>query len=147
MRAELLWWSVVKASQTIVVVEDDAALRRLVLVVLHGHGYRTLEAFDGHSGLTTFMRNRGDVDLVLTDVTMPHCGIEMAKKMLQEEPSLKIGFMSGAATRSSLPQSLRHVPVLEKPFTAARLCPFVRSCLETKHTQVYINGSEDKRRE
>jgi CheY-like chemotaxis protein len=77
---------------TVLVVDDDAAVRNLSLTLLRRCGFRTLEAFDGESGLSTFLRHQHDVDLVLTDVVMPKVsGPQMVDKILEFNPSVKGG--------------------------------------------------------
>ena len=118
------------APGTILVVEDDAFVRRFSIFVLQEHGFRTLEAFDGESGLDAFLRHKDEVDLVLTDVVMPQrSGPEMVETLLNVKPSAKVVFMSGTAEPSEFPQQLKKVPILYKPFTAERLVNFVRQSL------------------
>jgi len=124
----------VNGAGTILVVEDDDRIRKLTLLVLRSYGYRTLEADDGKSGLATFLRHRNEVDLVVSDLVMPHSGPEMADEVLEAEPSAKIAFMSG--TVSELPRHLKDLPILEKPFTANDLVRFVRQCLQTTSESV-----------
>jgi CheY-like chemotaxis protein len=98
---------------TILVVDDDAAVRNLSLTLLRRCGFRTLEAFDGESGLSTFLRHQNDVDLVLTDVVMPKVsGPQMVDKILESNPSVKVVFMSGTQN-NTLPQChRRELPVI-----------------------------------
>jgi two-component system cell cycle sensor histidine kinase/response regulator CckA len=115
------------------VVEDDSAVRRFTLAALQRYGYRTLEAFDGRIGLATFLQHKDGVDLVLSDVAMPHPGPEMVDEILRLEPNAKVGFMSGTAGFHGLPAHLKGVPVLQKPFTCDRLVEFVQGCLRENH--------------
>lgn len=115
--------------KTILVVEDDVSVRQFSLLALQKHGYRTLEACDGKSGLATFLRHQDEVDLTLTDVVMPHPGPEMVEQILRFKPSAKIAFMSGTASRAELPRNLRQIPILDKPFTSQRLLAFVKEWL------------------
>ena len=68
------------------VVEDDEAVRRLTLTVLQARGYRILEAFCGHTGLELFRLLHSEINLVLTDVVMPHSGPEMVNEILKLVP-------------------------------------------------------------
>lgn len=115
--------------KTILVVEDDESIRQLALLVLRHHGFHTLEAFDGHTGLSAFMRHREDIDLVLTDLVMPHPGTELADQILRLTPSAKIIFMSGTAGIADFPPHLKQFPMLRKPFTSEALIRAVRGAL------------------
>jgi two-component system cell cycle sensor histidine kinase/response regulator CckA len=118
--------------QTILVVEDDRSIRSLTLSALRHHGYRTLEASDGESGFAAFLRHQNEVDLVLTDVTMPVLsGPAMVEKILKLQPAAKVMFMTGTSDRilsSCLAGKYFHV--LAKPFTAERLASSIERCLE-----------------
>jgi len=115
---------------TILIVEDDDAVRRFSLFVLRNQGFRTLEAFDGESGLAAFLRHKHEVDLVLTDVVMPQCsGPEMVETLLDVDPSARVVFMSGTPECSELPEHLKKLPMLRKPFTADSLVEFVQQFL------------------
>ena len=117
---------------TILVVDDDAALRKFSVMLLRKCGFRTLEAFDGQSGLSTFLKYRDDVDLVLTDVAMPEVsGPEMVERIFDFNPSVKVVFMSGAAGLGDvLKVDGRQLHILHKPFTAGQLAVLIRECLE-----------------
>ena len=117
---------------TILVVDDNAAVRNLSLTLLRRCGFRTLEAFDGESGLSIFQRHQRDVDLVLTDVMMPKVsGPQMIEKILESNPSVKVVFMSGTPGISSLPKRRgREFPIIHKPFGAEKLTTCIRECLE-----------------
>ncbi len=101
-------------------------------MALRHHGYHTLEAFDGRTGLAAFLRHRDDVDLVLTDIVMPHPGAGMADEILRHTPSAKIIFMSGTAGVSEFPQHLKRFPLLKKPFTITDLLHAVGNALAAK---------------
>jgi two-component system cell cycle sensor histidine kinase/response regulator CckA len=121
-----------RRAKTILVVEDDEGVRQLALLALRHHGFHTLEAFDGHIGLSAFMRHREDIDLVLTDIVMPHSGAEMVDQILRFTPSANIVFMSGTAGAPDLPSHLRHFPVLRKPFTTDALIRAVGGALSRR---------------
>jgi two-component system cell cycle sensor histidine kinase/response regulator CckA len=117
---------------TVLVVDDDAAVRNLSLTLLRRCGFLTLEAFDGQSGLSIFQRHQTDVDLVLTDVVMPNVsGPQMVEKILASNPSVKVVFMSGTSEIGSLPNRYgKEFPIIYKPFGADKLTTIVRECLE-----------------
>jgi CheY-like chemotaxis protein len=122
----------VPASETILVVEDGEAVRRLVCDMLTQIGYEVLEARDARDALKLWERNRDDIALVLTDVLMPHMsGGEMALKMAEIAPSTRVLFMSGY-TGDDILHEFDGVDelFLQKPFTSMALQEKVRQVLE-----------------
>jgi two-component system cell cycle sensor histidine kinase/response regulator CckA len=82
--------------ETILLVEDEEGVRRLLAYVLIKNGYRVIEAPDGEQALHIFMERAADIDLVLTDMVMPGMtGSELADHLLELRPELKLMFMSG----------------------------------------------------
>ncbi len=82
--------------ETVLVVEDEVAVRRLVGTLLGGVGYRVLLAEDGAGALGVLAGERGGVDLLLTDVVMSGIdGMELARRALEAWPGLRVLFMSG----------------------------------------------------
>jgi len=123
--------AIVKPTRTILVVEDHRDVRHFVLATLRTYGYRTLEAHDGQSGLSTFTRHRSSIDLVLTDIAMPVAsGVDMAERILELWPAARIIFMSGTAHLAELPARLHGLPVLHKPFSAESLIGCIRQSLD-----------------
>ena len=123
--------AIVKPTRTILVVEDHRDVRHFVLTTLRTYGYRTLEAHDGQSGLSTFTRHQSAIDLVLTDIAMPVAsGVEMAERILDLWPSARIIFMSGTAHLAELPSRLHGLPLMHKPFTAESLVRCIRQSLD-----------------
>ena len=116
---------------TVLVVEDDAAVRNLSLTLLRRCGFRTLEAFDGESGLSTFLKHQNDVDLVLAEVVMPKVsGPRMVEQILEVKPSVKVVFMSGTAETCGLYRQPKAFDIVRKPFSAEKLMTTMRACLE-----------------
>jgi CheY-like chemotaxis protein len=115
------------------VVEDGEAVRRLVCDMLTQIGYRVLEARDARDALTIWERSPESIDLVLTDVLMPHMtGGEMARKMAEMNPSTRVLFMSGY-TGDDILREFDAVEelFLQKPFTTAMLQEKVRQVLDS----------------
>ena len=82
--------------ETILLVEDEEGVRRLLTHILHKRGYQVLEASDGDEALQIFAQRAGEIELVLTDMVMPHMsGRELAERVRQMRPELKVVFMSG----------------------------------------------------
>ena len=124
-----------RGSETILVVEDEAALRALVTAMLARHGYRVITAGSGRAALDLW-RSQGDkVDLLLTDIVLPGgmSGIELAQHLLEDRPLLKVVFSSGYSPELSsggLPLGPGR-KFLPKPYTPATLVATVRACLDS----------------
>ncbi len=118
---------------TILVVEDDEAVRSLVVEVLRHHQYRVLEAGHADAALAVWKEQGSKIDLLLTDVIMPGIsGIELARQILAERPELKVIYTSGYSSElfgSTVPlQEGRNY--LPKPYLSAKLTTIVRAALE-----------------
>jgi len=123
-----------KGWETILLVEDEESVRRLILELLHAHGYTVLEAADGIAALNIAQRAHGKIDLLLTDVVMPGMsGTQVAEKITSLHPETKVLYMSGytdfAVEHHQIPQQGRLL--LRKPFTQQSLARKVREALET----------------
>jgi PAS domain S-box-containing protein len=82
--------------QTVLLVEDDDALRSLLRTVLQRHGYEVLEAANGHEALLLCESEGKPIDLLLTDVVMPFMsGRELAERLLRSMQGVKVLYMSG----------------------------------------------------
>jgi signal transduction histidine kinase/CheY-like chemotaxis protein len=83
-------------AETLLLVEDEEGVRKLLTHVLHKRGYKVLEAANGDEALRLYERRRADIQLVLTDMVMPHMsGRELGEKLRALSPNLKIIYMSG----------------------------------------------------
>jgi two-component system, cell cycle sensor histidine kinase and response regulator CckA len=123
-------------TETILVVEDEGPVRDLVVSVLHGLGYRVLEAGSGSKAMKVWSESKGKVDLVLTDLVMPDRmnGHELAAKLRAERPELKVIFTSGYSAdvvgkEFVLQPGLNY---LQKPYHPQTLALTVRECLDSK---------------
>lgn len=118
-------------SRRVLVVEDEEAVLRFVVRVLERAGYTTLTATDGLEALRA-LSNGGAVDLLLTDVVMPHRGgPALAADARELQPDLRVLFMSGysegeIAREGVIPDG---VPLLEKPFSPSELLERIREAL------------------
>lgn len=111
-----------RASEPILVVDDDAAVREAVCLVLSGLGYRTETASGAAEALGRFRPGR--YRLVITDLAMPVMnGLELARRFRALEPDLPIMIFSGDGLWTGPPPSLRGIGVARKPDvdTLARL--------------------------
>jgi CheY-like chemotaxis protein len=120
-------------TETLLLVEDEAAVRSSVRRLLEWHGYTVLEARNGAEALRVYEAHAEDIDLVLTDVVMPEMGgHELIERLRQRHPELRVLFMSGYAERAltndgSIPAGTGY---LEKPFTVETLMRRLREVLD-----------------
>jgi PAS domain S-box-containing protein len=122
-----------RASETVLVVEDSDDLREIVDRILTQSGYQVMVAAGGPEALEMSRKFAGRIDLLLTDVVMPHMqGNELAPKLVQERPDLRVLFMSGFAqpALSTNGKLLPGVTLLDKPFNEATLLARVQEVLE-----------------
>ena len=121
--------------ETVLVVEDHEAVRRLAADVLRAHGYNVLVADHGVEAVALVEAHTGTIDLLLTDVIMPRMsGREVATALQQRVPNLGVLFMSGytqtAIVQNGALESGLHF--LAKPFTPAELLTGVREVLSAR---------------
>jgi two-component system, cell cycle sensor histidine kinase and response regulator CckA len=120
-------------SETILIVEDDARLRKIVRKVLNQNGYKLLEAENGEDAVEISKKHDGAIDLLLTDVVMPKMsGKETAERLQPLYPQMKIIYMSGytdntIANHGVLAPGLNFI---QKPFTPDELAGKVREILD-----------------
>jgi CheY-like chemotaxis protein len=120
-------------SETILVAEDDAALRKLVATFLHDHGYDVIEAVDGADAVAQYGQNRERVDLVILDGIMPKKnGIEALHDIRMLNASVKAIFVSGYAKDIINKQGLLEpdIDLIVKPVTPSVLIKKVRAALD-----------------
>jgi CheY-like chemotaxis protein/anti-sigma regulatory factor (Ser/Thr protein kinase) len=119
--------------ETLLVVEDEAALRDVAGRILSGAGYRVLSAECGPEALELAARHEGAIDLLVSDVVMPGMlGKDLAERLVDSRPETRVLYMSGYAqpvlhTHGTLDPG---VALLEKPFTANDLLTAVRRRLD-----------------
>ncbi|MBZ5676515.1 MAG: response regulator [Acidobacteriia bacterium] len=124
-----------RGTETILVVEDDPAVRLLVEDILGSAGYRVLIAEDGPGALQVAQQHTGEIDLLLTDVVLPKMGgRDVAANLTRLRPGIKVLFMSGytghsAAQHGTLDSDVNFIP---KPFSPDALCEKVRAVLTAR---------------
>jgi CheY-like chemotaxis protein len=110
--------------ETILVVEDEAALREVTKRILARNGYHVITAASGPEAIAVALGHPGEIHLLVTDVVMPHMlGKEVAERMRAIKPGIEVLFMSGYA-RPVLASQGRldpNVALVEKPFSEASL--------------------------
>ncbi len=135
------------AGETILLVEDDDALRRLAQLTLEELGYRVLVASDGVDALEIEEDHDGPIDLLLSDVVMPALGgIELARILKQTRPELKVILVSGYPARGEQSDDLEpdEFPLLHKPVALEALAEAVReSLLSRTDDDIPVASSND----
>ncbi len=124
--------------EVILLVEDEDRVRKLASRILQGRGYVVLEGRDGREGISVSEAHAGKIDLLLTDVVMPHVGgRELAERILTTRPDIKVVFMSGHMQDVVLREGIQSgTPFLQKPFTPTALAQKVREILDSQsHAQ------------
>ena len=122
-----------RGSETLMVVEDDARLRRIAVELLKEQGYTVLSCEDGSTALRSLESYDDPVHLLLTDVVMPKMGgRELAERVQESRTGIKVLFMSGYTDDKVLEQKIVSggISFLPKPFTAESLALAVRNVLD-----------------
>jgi PAS domain S-box-containing protein len=121
-------------TETILVVEDDAAVRGFVQTVLDARGYRVLSTRRPEEAIELAARHDGQIHLLMTDVVMPGMsGVELARRMETMSPGLRILFMSGYTENTIVHHGVLDpaVSFLAKPFSPDALAARVRRELDS----------------
>ena len=121
--------------ETILLVEDEAQVRRLTARILLSSGYRVLQASTAEEALSLLEDHKGPLDLLLTDVVLPKMnGRVLAERIRTERPGLRILLTSGYSDDVILQTRLRdhHWALLPKPFSREGLLKKVRDTLDTE---------------
>jgi CheY-like chemotaxis protein len=116
---------------TVLVVDDEEAVRRLACRMLTWTGYQALEATHGREAIATIEQHAGGIHLVLTDIKMPGMnGRELGRQVEQRWPGKPILYMSGFASEIFQGGLLEPgAPFLSKPFTQEELAQKVKALL------------------
>jgi PAS domain S-box-containing protein len=121
--------------ETLLVVEDDAAVRSLTRTVLSAHSYSVIEAADADDALRWVAENDHPIDLLLTDVVMPGMsGRVLAQHLELLRPGIKVMYMSGYTDDAVVRHGLmrEEINFLQKPFSPETLASKVRAVLDRK---------------
>jgi CheY-like chemotaxis protein len=109
-------------------------VRALVIRLLHGLGYRLLQAQSGPHAIDVWKEHGDEVDLLITDIVMPDGmnGVELAEHLRRERPGLKVIFTSGYLADLSREDVSRHHSdaYIAKPFSLVELARLVRRTLD-----------------
>ncbi|HVJ20534.1 MAG TPA: PAS domain S-box protein [Polyangiaceae bacterium] len=122
-------------TETVLLVEDEDAVRLLSKLVLGSHGYVVLDARDGQEALQIAEGHPGTIHILVTDMVMPKMGgLRLAELLTKARPNLKVLFMSGYTENTALPREGRagQMAFLQKPFSPMNLVRNVRALLDAE---------------
>jgi two-component system cell cycle sensor histidine kinase/response regulator CckA len=122
-----------RGGETILLVEDEDDVRRIICQVLSRSGYRVLDAPHGEAALDLIQRHQGTIDLLLTDLIMPKMdGRELAERVCKTWPKMRVLFMSGYAADGPFGsgQLAASAAFLQKPITPQALLEGIRKALD-----------------
>jgi len=120
--------------ETILVVEDDQMVRNLAVRLLKRRGFKVLASASGYDALTVAEQHDGHIDLLLTDVVMPHMnGVELAERFAKIRPEAKVLYTSGYAQSIIAQHGVldERVQLLAKPYSLDTLSSRVREVLDS----------------
>jgi DNA-binding response OmpR family regulator len=122
-------------AETILLVEDEARVRKLIVDVLTSRGYRVLEATRGEEALRLSKQHDGAIDLMVVDVVMPEIsGPELVRQIAPIRPGTNVLYISGytdeAIVHHGIPES--GAAFLQKPFLPDALARKVREVLDSR---------------
>ncbi|MBA2459474.1 MAG: response regulator, partial [Gemmatimonadales bacterium] len=121
-----------RGDETILVVEDEEGVRELIRKVLVDHGHTVLEARHGRDALMVAERYEGPINLLLTDVVMPEMGgPELARRLTEKRPEVKVLFVSGYTSDEVVRRGIRSSGTfVQKPFLPEDLMVRIRDVLD-----------------
>jgi CheY-like chemotaxis protein len=133
------------AAKTVVLVDDEDLVRRLVSRLLEKEGYRVLEVSTAEDGLAILSNGEG-VDLLLTDVTLPGMnGVELGRRALEERHDLRLICMSGSGEEEIvsdlLARAVGKAAFLGKPFSPGELIEAVNNMLDVAQGPEWAAGA------
>jgi two-component system cell cycle sensor histidine kinase/response regulator CckA len=121
--------------QTILLVEDEEGVRKLISEVLRQNGFKVIEASDALQATQASARHGGDIHLLLTDVVMPHSsGRQLADKLVESRPNMKVLYMSGYTENTVVHHGVLDADVafLPKPFAFETLLSKISELLNKR---------------
>lgn len=122
-----------KATETILLVEDETSVRKLARTILQDGGYTVVDAASGQEALEISRQHNGQIHLLLTDVVMPGTsGREVAQSVVTSRPEMRVLYMSGYTDDAIVHHGIldARTPFIQKPFTPNALLRKVRDLLD-----------------
>ncbi|HUI79369.1 MAG TPA: response regulator [Bryobacteraceae bacterium] len=122
-----------EGSETVLLVEDEARVRKLIVDVLTDRGYKVLEATRGQEAIRICRTHKGNIDLALVDVVMPELsGPDVVKRMAPLKPAMRVLFISGYTDEALIHHGIMRsgAAFLQKPFLPDVLVRKVREVLD-----------------
>lgn len=123
-----------RGNETILLVEDENSVRKMVQTLISNLGYKIIEAATGKEAVALWEQRQEKIDMLMTDIIMPDGmnGVELARKLQASEPGLKVLLTSGyAADLISGERNIREgVNFIPKPYDLQKLAETIRSCLD-----------------
>jgi len=130
--------SATEGTETLLLVEDNDAIREISAQALRRRGYTVFEARNGEEALDWASKSAVQADMLITDVVMPGMsGPNLAARLMQQTPDLRVLYMSGYTDDATEVHGAfwGGVPLLQKPFTPSQLAESVRLALDHDPTQ------------
>ncbi len=131
-------------TESILLVEDDRALRQAATLCLRKFGYAVFEAAQGPEAMEQWAKNGPNIDLLFTDMVMPckMTGLELAQRLQKDRPELKVILSSGYTTEQpALVAPPPGMAFLPKPYQPAIMVRMVRQCLDTARNPLTPSSS------
>jgi signal transduction histidine kinase len=122
-------------SETVLLVEDEARVRKLIVDILVEHGYRVLEATRGAEAVRLCRTHKASIDLAVVDVVMPEMsGPEVVKKLISLKPDMRVLFISGYTDEALVHHGILRsgAAFLQKPFLPGALVGKIREVLDSR---------------
>ena len=122
-----------KGTETILLVEDEPAILKMIRIMLEQHGYAVLTASSPTAALSLAENHSDGIHLVLTDVVMPEMnGRDLAEKLTSRYPDLKVLFMSGYTADTIAHQGVldNGIAFIQKPFSIQDMIQKIRHLLD-----------------
>ena len=134
----MAWAGRSRGGETVLVVDDQAAVRSAVREILQLMGYLVLEAGSGEEALRICAGHRGPIHLLLTDVGLPvMSGPEVAQRLARLRPKMRVLYMSGYSDNALIRYAVveQGIAFLQKPFTPDALAHKVREVLDARREE------------